>query len=101
MMALVTKRIIKIISKYYNLARTANNLVTYLRCHDRKDQSIQTDCRTTTDWHRLTYGNAFTIKGWSHDFSSLVNFYNNPEMFERFIDVVNSQNKYNEDNTSL
>ena len=79
------------------MARTANNPITYLLCDDRKDQSIQTDCRTTADWHLLTYGNAFTIKSWSHDFSSLVNSYNNPEMFERFIDVVNSQNKYNEE----
>src|SRR5206468_5779452 len=45
----------------------------------------------------LTYGNRYSIRGWSHDMSRLVNSYTDEELFDRFVKVVSSQSKYNKD----
>ena len=90
------KTIFKIVSKYYQLARIGNNPLTYLNCDGLKLPSVQRDCNTYTNTHYLTYANKFTISGWSHDFSRMVNSYNDDGQFKRFVDVVNSQDKYNE-----
>jgi peptidoglycan/xylan/chitin deacetylase (PgdA/CDA1 family) len=42
------KKVIKIVSKYYELGRTAGSPITYLHCDGLKDQSNQNDCRTFT-----------------------------------------------------
>ncbi|HEX5977252.1 MAG TPA: hypothetical protein VFY68_08245, partial [Nitrososphaeraceae archaeon] len=39
--------------------------------------------------------NKYSIMGWSHDSEKKSNAYNDKQMFERFIQVVNSQNEYN------
>ena len=91
------KTIFKIVSKYYQLARIGNNPLTYLSCDGLKIPSVERDCKTYTNTHYLTYANKFTISGWSHDFSRIVNSYNDVGQFKRFVDVVNSQDKYNED----
>jgi peptidoglycan/xylan/chitin deacetylase (PgdA/CDA1 family) len=87
------KKVVKIVSKYYQSARTANNPVTFLSCDGLKDLSIQDNCRTYSNMHQLTYA----ITGWSHDFSRMVNSYDDSRLFERFIKVVNSQDSYNGD----
>jgi peptidoglycan/xylan/chitin deacetylase (PgdA/CDA1 family) len=87
------EKIVKIVSKYYESARTANNPITFLGCDGLKDESIRNDCRTYSNMHHLTYA----IRGWSHDFSRMVNSYDDSGLYERFIDVVNSQDRYNED----
>jgi hypothetical protein len=38
---------------------------------------------------------ANTLVGWSHDSEKKNNAYNDQQMFERFVEVVNSQTKYN------
>lgn len=85
------KKVVKIVSKYYQSARTANNPITFLSCDGLKDLSIQDNCRTNSNMHRLTYA----ITGWSHDFSRMVNSYDDSGLFVRFIKVVNSQDRYN------
>lgn len=90
------KKAFKIVSKYYQLARVGNNPITYLSCDGLKVPSVQRDCKTYSNAHYLTYANKFTISGWSHDFSRMVNAYNDAGQFKRFIEVVNSQDKYNE-----
>ena len=92
------KKVIKIVSKNYELARTAGSPITYLHCDGWKDQSNQKDCRTFTK-RDLTFANRYSIRGWSHDLSRLVNSYSNNELLNRFIDVVNSQSDYNKDGT--
>jgi peptidoglycan/xylan/chitin deacetylase (PgdA/CDA1 family) len=60
------KKVIKIVSKYYELAKTAGSSITYLHCDGWKDQSNQKDCRTYTK-KDLTFANRYSIRGWSHD----------------------------------
>jgi Polysaccharide deacetylase len=92
------KKVIKIVSKNYELARTAGSPITYLHCDGWKDQSNQQDCRTYTK-KDLTFANRYSIRGWSHDQSRLVNSYSDDELLNRFIKVVNTQTKYNQDGT--
>ncbi|TLX89120.1 MAG: polysaccharide deacetylase family protein [Thaumarchaeota archaeon] len=89
------KKIIKIVSKYYELARTAGSPITYLQCDGWKAQSNQKDCSTYTKKEDLTFANRFSIRGWSHDASRLYNSYNDSQLLNNFIKIVNSQNKYN------
>jgi len=92
------KKIIKIVSKNYELARTAGSPITYLHCDGWKDQSNQKDCRTFTK-RDVTFANRYSIRGWSHDLSRLVNSFSDNELLNRFINVVNSQSDYNKDGT--
>lgn len=89
------KKVFNIVSKYYDLARIGNNPIAYLHCDALKDPSIERDCTRYTNTHYLTHANTFTISGWSHDFSRMVNSYSEAGQFKRFVDVVNSQDKYN------
>lgn len=91
------KNVINIIAKYYDLARTASSPITFLRCDGLKEQSNQDDCLQTSKKGGLTYANRYSIRGWSHDMSRLVNSYTDEELFDRFVKVVNSQSKYNKD----
>jgi peptidoglycan/xylan/chitin deacetylase (PgdA/CDA1 family) len=92
------KKVIKIVSKYYELARTAGSPITYLHCDGWQDQSNQKDCRTYTK-KDLTFANRYSIRGWSHDLSRLVNSYTDDKLLNRFIQVVNTQSEYNKDGT--
>jgi peptidoglycan/xylan/chitin deacetylase (PgdA/CDA1 family) len=92
------KKVIKIVSKYYELARTAGSPITFLHCDGWKDQSNQKDCRTYNK-KDLTFANRYSIRGWSHDQSRLVNSYSDNELLNRFIQVVNNQLEYNKDGT--
>ena len=91
------KNVINIIAKYYDLARTASSPITFLRCDGLKEQSNQSDCLQTNKKGGLTYANRYSIRGWSHDMSRLVNSYTDEELFDRFVKVVSSQSKYNKD----
>ncbi|CAN5437919.1 hypothetical protein BH18THE1_BH18THE1_01660 [soil metagenome] len=91
------KKVIKIVSKYYDLARTAGSPLTYFHCDGWKDQSNQNDCRTFTKKEDLTFANRYSIRGWSHDLSRLVNSYTDEALLNRFVQVVNGQIEYNKD----
>jgi hypothetical protein len=91
------KNVINIIAKHYDLARTASSPITFLRCDGLKELSNQDDCLQTSKKGGLAYVNRYSIKGWSHDMSRLVNSYTDEELFDRFVKVVNSQSKYNKD----
>jgi peptidoglycan/xylan/chitin deacetylase (PgdA/CDA1 family) len=92
------KKVVKIVSKYYEFARTAGSPITYLHCDGWKDQSNQKDCRTFSK-KDLTFANRYSIRGWSHDQSRLVNSYSDDELLNRFIKVVSNQKEYNQDGT--
>ena len=91
------KNVINIIAKYYDLARTASSPIAFLRCDGLKELPNQDDCLQTSKKGGLTYVNKYSIRGWSHDMSRLVNSYTDEELFDRFVKVVNSQSKYNKD----
>jgi peptidoglycan/xylan/chitin deacetylase (PgdA/CDA1 family) len=69
--------IISAVASHYELARTATDPLAFLGCNDKCDTS------------------KYSIVGWSHDSEKKSNAYNDQQMFERFIEVVNSQIKYN------
>jgi peptidoglycan/xylan/chitin deacetylase (PgdA/CDA1 family) len=89
------RSVIDTVAKYYELARTGNDALAYLRCNSAEVQPSQTDCRTYTDGDDLTYANRYTIRAWSHDFEKVENSYSDNEMLDEFIRIVNSQTKYN------
>jgi hypothetical protein len=43
----------------------------------------------------LTFVNRYSIRTWSHDAVKIDNSYDDSEMLEKFIEVVNSQTTYN------
>ncbi len=89
--------VIDIVAKYYDIARTANDPLMYLHCNTLKDESSQTDCRTYSDDGTLNFVNRYSIIGWSHDAERKANSYDDSEMLNKFIEVVNSQSIYNTD----
>jgi peptidoglycan/xylan/chitin deacetylase (PgdA/CDA1 family) len=71
--------VINTVASYYDLARTATDPLAFLGCND--------ECDTKK----------YAIMGWSHDSERKSNAYNDQQMFERFVQVVNSQSEYNSD----
>jgi peptidoglycan/xylan/chitin deacetylase (PgdA/CDA1 family) len=89
------KTVVNIVSKYYDLARTASSPLTFLHCDGWKDKSGQTDCKTNSINGKLNYASRYSIRAWSHDLSRKVNSYDNSALFDRFLQVVNSQFEHN------
>jgi len=93
------KTVVRVVSKYYDLGRTASSPVTFLHCDGWVHQSHQTDCSTYTKDSQLNYANQYSIRGWSHDQSRKVNSFDDAALYNRFFQVENSQNKYNKNGT--
>ncbi|HEY7078702.1 MAG TPA: polysaccharide deacetylase family protein [Nitrososphaeraceae archaeon] len=89
------KTVVDIVAKYYDLARSGNDALTYLRCNSPIVKPPQTDCRTYTDGNDLTYANRYTVRGWSQDAARAQNTISDSMMVDKFIRIVNSQTKYN------
>jgi hypothetical protein len=87
--------IINQISKYYNFADNGFATLMFLRCDGYKNQSSQTDCRTYFDNGTLTFANRYSIREWSHNVVDRKYKYNDPMIFQRFVQEVNSQEVYN------
>ena len=88
--------VVNIVAKYYDFARTAGSPVMFLHCDGWKGKSNQTDCSTYDTDGQLTFANRYSVRGWSHDFSRLANSYGDADLYNRFVNVVNSQVRYNE-----
>jgi peptidoglycan/xylan/chitin deacetylase (PgdA/CDA1 family) len=93
------KTVVSVVSKYYDLARTASSPVTFLHCDGWIHKSHQNDCSTYTKDGKLNYANKYSIRGWSHDLSRIQNSYNDTALYDRFLQVVNSQSQYNKNGT--
>jgi peptidoglycan/xylan/chitin deacetylase (PgdA/CDA1 family) len=93
------KTVINIVAKYYDIARAGNDALAFLRCDNPKVRPTQTDCRTYTDKDDLTYANRYTVRAWSQDATRNENSYGDTVMLDKFIKIVNSQTKYNNDGT--
>jgi peptidoglycan/xylan/chitin deacetylase (PgdA/CDA1 family) len=91
--------VIDTVAKYYDIARTGTDPLMYLHCDGFKEQSSQTDCRTYSGNGKLNFVNRYSIIGWSHDDTRKTNSYDDSEMFNKFVEVVNSQSIYNTDGT--
>jgi peptidoglycan/xylan/chitin deacetylase (PgdA/CDA1 family) len=93
------KTVINTVAKYYEMARTGNDALAFLRCDSPMVHPTQTDCRTYTDKDTLTYANRYTVRAWSQDWTRSENSYSESVMLDKFIKIVNSQTKYNNDGT--
>ncbi len=99
--------VVNTVAKYYDIARTARSApepIMYLHCDGfKEEESTQTDCRTFSndadDDAELTFANRYSIMGWSHDADRSKNSYDDSEMLERFIEVVNIPSIYNTNGT--
>ena len=90
------KTVVEIVAKYYDLATRGNDPLMFLRC-DGTVQYDQKNCKTYTNNGTPTYANKYSIRNWSHDFEKVENSYSEDQALQRFIDVVNSQSKYNKE----
>jgi hypothetical protein len=90
------KTVVETVSQHYDLARTDNDPLMYLRC-DGFTESTQTDCRTYTEDGELTYVNRYSIMGWSHDSDRIRDSLDDFQTRQMFIEVMNSATNYNTD----
>lgn len=67
----------------------------YLHCDGWKGISSQTDCNPYFDNGTLTFVNRYSIPGWTHNSHSST-AYNSSQMFQKFLEVINSQGNYND-----
>ena len=86
--------IINTISKYYGFADNGFADLIYLHCDGSKTDS-QTDCRTFDDNGALTYANKYSIREDSHNSWDKKYLHNDPIIFQKFVEQVNSQSTYN------
>jgi hypothetical protein len=79
-----------IVSKYYSFARTGTYPLMSLNCNSFTDKPEQPDCRTYLPDGQLTFENRYDISKSFFHISSDHN-YTPSEMFQKFIQQVNSQ----------
>ena len=91
--------VINAIAKYYNFTDNGFATLMFLHCNGYKKESSQNDCRTYFDNGTLTFANRYSAREWSHNSIDKAYSYNDTKIFERFIQEVNSQDKYNENGT--
>jgi peptidoglycan/xylan/chitin deacetylase (PgdA/CDA1 family) len=82
-------------SKYYNYVRTGDEPLMFLHCNHYRHKSSQTDCRTYLPNGKVTFANRYSIIGWNPEVEKSKYPYNDMQLLQRFIQVVNSQLKYN------
>ena len=71
----------------------------YLHCNGYKEDSHQTDCRTYSADGKLTYANRYDIRSKSFDhISNSYIAYTPTQLFQQFVQRVNSQLQYNNNN---
>jgi hypothetical protein len=97
--------VVNVVSKYYNLARTADAPLAFLHCDGYRKEK---DCRPFNDKGKPTYENRYDIREWGHhphiqgqiqsqpstNATNVVSF-NQSQMFNQFVQEVNSQQNYN------
>jgi peptidoglycan/xylan/chitin deacetylase (PgdA/CDA1 family) len=88
------KAVVETVSQHYDLARTANDPLMYLRCDGFKE-STQSDCKTYTEDGELTFVNRYSIMGWSHDSDRIRESLDDFQTLQMFIKVMNSAINYN------
>jgi hypothetical protein len=88
------KAVIETMSQHYDLAKTANDPLMYLRC-DGFTESTQSDCRTYTEDGELTFVNRYSTMGWSLDSARMRDSLDDFQTLQMFIKVMNSAINYN------
>ncbi|HSF01288.1 MAG TPA: polysaccharide deacetylase family protein [Nitrososphaeraceae archaeon] len=101
------KNILKIIADNYYIARTASEPLMLFECRGEQEESFMDfDDRYKNQCHHYSdknnenkYFKKYTITGLSHEAYKNSGKYSDGEMYEQFIDIVESQTKYNTENT--
>jgi hypothetical protein len=88
------KAVVETVSQHYDLARTANDPLMYLRC-DGYTGPTQSDCNTYTEDGELTFVNRYSIMGWSHNSDRIRESLDDFQTLQMFINVMNSATNYN------
>jgi peptidoglycan/xylan/chitin deacetylase (PgdA/CDA1 family) len=95
--------VINAISKYYGLS--IGGFVSspmFLHCYGWKQNSQhspQTDCSTYSDDGALNYATRYTIKEVSHNGLDTRYSHDDTQIFQKFVELVNSQANFNKDGT--
>ena len=88
--------VVDIVSKYYSFARTGTFPLMSLNCNRYANMKPeQPDCRTYLPDGKLTFENRYDIRSDSFFHISSDHNYSPSEMFQKFIQEVNSQVPYN------
>jgi peptidoglycan/xylan/chitin deacetylase (PgdA/CDA1 family) len=93
--------VINMVSKYFEMARSANRPLMFLNCIEpdgNGDQSNQhMDCSPYSTDGTPNAMSKYSVVGWSHDYLRRKYSYDDSQMLKEFIKTVNSQIRYNED----
>jgi peptidoglycan/xylan/chitin deacetylase (PgdA/CDA1 family) len=87
--------VVDIVSKYYSFARTGTYPLMSLNCNAFANKAEQPDCRTYLPDGQLTFENRYDIRSDSFFHIGSDHNYSPSEMFQKFIQQVNSQVPYN------
>ena len=100
------KNILKIITENYYIAWTASEPLMLFQC---RSENVEDDDKYENQCHQYSNKNnenelqldfkRYIITGLSHEAYKKSGEYSDDEMFEQFIDIVESQTKYNTENT--
>ena len=104
------KNIIKDIADNYYIARTASEPLMFFQCRDENagfveddnDDKYENQCHYSTENNENELQPDFkryTITGLSHEAYKKSGGYSDDEMYEQFIKIVESQTKYNSENS--
>ncbi|MFZ0513245.1 MAG: polysaccharide deacetylase family protein [Candidatus Nitrosopolaris sp.] len=86
--------VVNLVAKYYNMGRSGTDRLMFLNCIGfMKD--TQTDCRTYSINGKLTHANRYDVRSASFYHISNKHNFSPPEMFQIFLQIVNSQTRYN------
>ena len=87
--------VVNLVVKYYNFARTGTYPLMSLDCRGFANKPQQTDCRTFLPDGKLTFANRYDIRSDNFFHISSGHNYGPSEVFQQFIQQVNSQVPYN------
>jgi len=86
--------IVNLVAKYYNMGRSGTDRLMLLNCNGYV-KDTQTDCRTYSVNGKLTHANRYDVRSASFYHISNKHNFTPQEMFRVFLEIVNSQNRYN------
>lgn len=102
------KDIIKNIADNYYIARTASDPLMFFQCRGEEEGFVEDDDKYKKQCHYSTENNEnglqldfkrYTVTGLSHEAYKKSGGYSDKEMYEQFIKIVESQTKYNTENS--
>jgi polysaccharide deacetylase len=92
------KTVVDEVAKYYSIARTGSDSLMFLDCKGYV-KHLQTDCSTFLPDGTLSYVNRYDIRSQSFDHIHSNAELSQPQLFQQFVQRVNSQISYNKDGT--